>query len=106
MLKVYPIVLTFGGSMRHLGLVVLLSFCVCAPAASAQSSAAPSKTTTASTRQAWEYGQLIYVGMQDQKALGPIWLGADTTMHKMLDSVSNLPATQGRFALPTSIRLL
>lgn len=111
----------------------LITCCVFSSAAFAQQTQSRPNPARASTTAAWEYGELFYVGLNllaagaasmraltaagvpldaviqgnpDKKALGPIWLSADTSLFRMLDSVAAQPNPPGRVGGVTLIRLL
>lgn len=50
----------------------------------------------------WEYGNLIYA----PRPAGPIWLSADTSISRMLDSAENQPDQPGRAGPAPLIRVL
>lgn len=56
----------------------------------------------AQTSATWEYGVLIYA----PRPTGPIWLSADTSVFRMLDSAENQPEQPGRAGLVPLIRVL
>jgi hypothetical protein len=56
----------------------------------------------AETSATWEYGLLIYVAVPNGSAIGPVWLSADTTLFRALDSAATQPNPAGR-AGPTSL---
>jgi len=87
----------------HRALCTLAMCCVFSSAGVAQVRPSPARAPTSAV---WEYGQLFFVGMRDQPAIGPIWLSADTTLFGVLDSVAAQPTPPGRVGPATLIRLL